>query len=365
MALREYIERQLTFTGIDCVVPAALDQAFDTCQPASDIGFIIVSHTAPNVVVSPELKRFIWAECTTLLALTGNYYYYGPTGWTLLNLEDGARILPGTILLAALSTAGGNPNDIIQVSSGGDTFIFTSLASAFQNGTLDPAKLIPGTNGQLLGTVSGSVSWVTFDSAALITAIANGAFPIAKLVPGAAKQALRTKVDGTAAEWTDPLNLIDDKSFPLTKLSPGTGNASKYLQVNAAGDAVEAATPQFSQVRVQTSTALTIPTAGNTQVFAHGLGVSPTEFDAYFVCKTANNEYVIGSKIKYIQISTGGGTGDEQCAYSIYTDATNVGITQAGSGFQTQRNFMKRDTGVLVTFDSTQWDLYLQAKLIS
>ena len=364
MALREYIERQVTFTGVDCIVPATLDQAFDTAQPYTDVGFIIVSRLAPNTVTYPELKRFLWAECTSLLVLTGNYYYYGPTGWTLLNLMDGSQILPATVLLSALSAQGGNPGDIIQVDSTGDAFIFTSLASAFQNGTLDPAKLIPGTSGQLLGTVGGSVAWVTFDSAAVIATIANGTFPIAKLVPGAAKQVLRTKADGTAVEFTDPLNLIEDKTVALTKLAPGAGNANKYLTVNAAGDSVVASSPSFSQVRVQTSTALTIPTAGNTQVFAHGFDVVPTEFDAYFVCNTANNGWSISDRIKSIQVSTGGNQ-DEQPAYMLYCNVTNVGIVQAGASFQVARQFMNKSTGALVNFVSSEWDLYLQAKLIS
>jgi hypothetical protein len=365
MALREYIERQVTFTGTDCIVPATLDQAFDTTQPYTDVGFIIVSHTAPNTTTYPELKRFLWAECTSLLVLTGNYYYYSSAGWTLLNLTDGAQLLPQTVLLSALSAQGGDPGDIIQVDGTGDGFIFTNLSSAFVNGTLDPAKLIPGANGQLLSVVGGVVAWITFDSAAVIATIANGTFPIAKLQPGTAKYVLRTNAAGDAVEYVAPTTIFDDGTLPIVKLAPGSGNANKYMVQNAAGTAWEAQVPNFSRVQVQTSSALPIPTSGSTVTFAHGFASVPTEFDAYFVCNTANNEFQVGDRITWMAITTGG-SNDERPAFLLTANATVLRLTQAGANFQSQRTFMTRDGGDgNANFTSSQWDLYLVAKLIT
>jgi hypothetical protein len=368
MALREYIERQVTFTGTDCIVPATLDQAFDTAQPYTDVGFIIVSHTAPNTTTYPELKRFLWAECTSLLVLTGNYYYYSSAGWTLLNLTDGSQLLPQTVLLSALSAQGGDPGDIIQVDGTGDGFIFTNLSSAFVNGTLDPAKLIPGANGQLLSVVGGVVAWITFDSSAVIATIANGTFPIAKLQPGTAKYVLRTNAAGDADEYVAPTTIFDDGTLPIVKLAPGSGNANKYMVQNAAGTAWEAQVPNFSRVQVQTSTALPVPTSGNTVTFAHGFSVVPTEFDAYFVCNTANSQYQVGDRIKTSAVMATGGA-VELPAFLLYANATNLGLTQGGSGFPPDRATMNRDNGDVTgsngDFVGSQWDLYFQAKLIT
>lgn len=363
--LYDYFQRQLDYTNEDCVVPAALNQGFDTLQPEADIGLIILSATAPNVVSYPALARFLWAQ--TLAGIpNGAYYYYGPAGWTLLNLEDGARLLPQTVALSALSAAGGTPGDIIQVASAGGYFVFTSLASAFTNGTLDPLKLIPGAEGQILTVQGGVAAWVTFDSTALIAKIANNTLPVTKLLPGAGKQLLRTNAGATAAEWVDVLSVLEDNSVPVNKLAPGTTNANKLVGVNADGTLVTYVTPAYSRVQVSLTGPWLPPTVGNYVEADYGFVSYPTTFDAFFQCKTVNNGFAVGDRISYKEITTGG-SNDEAPAYLLtcVLASKKLRLVQFSDGAVTQRNFMNSSTGARIAFDAAQWDLYFQATLIS
>lgn len=366
--LYDYFQRQLDYTNEDCVVPAALNQGFDTLQPTSDIGLIILSATAPNVVSYPALARFLWAQ-TVAGVPNGTYYYYGPAGWTLLNLEDGARLLPQTVALSALSAAGGTPGDIIQVASSGGYFVFTSLASAFTNGTLDPLKLIPGAEGQILTVQGGVAAWVTFDSSALIGKIANNTLPVTKLLPGAGKQLLRTNAGATAAEWADVLSVLEDNSVPVNKIAPGTTNANKLVGVNADGTLVTYVTPAYSRVQTFQSAVRTVPTPGNYVEEAYGFASYPSTYGAFFQCKTANNGFAVGDRIMPSDVESSGLNVEAPAFVVTCVIATKkIRLThRAPNAGGNDRNIINSLTGAEVanSFDPAQWDLYFYATLIS
>lgn len=367
--LYDYFQRQLDYTNEDCVVPAALNQGFDTLQPEADIGLIILSATAPNVVSYPALARFLWAQ-TVAGVPNGTYYYYGPAGWTLLNLEDGARLLPQTVALSALSAAGGTPGDIIQVASGGGYFVFTSLASAFTNGTLDPLKLIPGAEGQILTVQGGVAAWVTFDSTALIAKIANNTLPVTKLLPGAGKQLLRTNAGATAAEWVDVLGVIEDNSVPVNKLAPGTTNANKLVGVNADGTLVTYVTPAYSRVQIsQNAAPLLLPATGNYVEYTYGFDGYPSSFTAIFQCKVANSGFAIGDRIHYTEVNaTGSNVESPAFILGCVIASKKLRLThRAPAAGGNARDIIDSLTGVSTenSFNPAQWDLYFQATLIS
>lgn len=361
MALREFVSRQVDYTAQDCVIPAALNQGFDTLQPDSDIGFIIWSELSPDVVTYPILKNFFWAATSGGVS-TGEFYYWAGTDWELLNLEDGARLLPGTVPISALSAAGALPLDIIQVNSLGTGYQFVNLITAIPLNSLDLTKLKAtiADNGKIISVVGGVATYVQFDGTFIIANIADNTLPINKLIRGTAKQILRTNSAATGLEWVDIVSAIDDNTVPVAKLAAGVGNALKIVRVNSAGLAMELATPPFSTTTVRTSTAQPVPTAGTYVEYTHGLTAPPTYVDCFFVCNTAHDGFSIGDKLSWTACTNNAGPTFQLTEVSA---GTKVRLLQNTSG--ATREIFNNTTGNVVTFVPANWDVYLQATLIS
>ncbi len=358
MAIREYLSRQVDFTTEGCVIPAALNQGFDTLQPDSDIGLIIWSELAPDTSTYPAIKKFMWVATNSLGAWTGAVYLWKETDWQLLNLANGQLILPGTIDISSFSTDGSMPQDIIQVNALGDGYQFVNLVDAIPANSIDLTKLVatPANNGQIPLVVGGVWTYSTLNTALIVGLIANNSLPITKLTPGLGKQVIRTKADATAVEWVEPLTLLEDNSIPITKLSPGTGNAGKIATVNTDGTAVAWLANTATRTQVKQSTVLPVPTAGTSVEYIHELGVLPTTFEARLVCTTANNGFVLGDVIPYTSVTNNAGP-----TFQLLANITKITLTQNTSAGT--REFFNATTGDLATFTPGDWSVRIQVTL--
>jgi len=364
MALREYLARQVDFTTQDCVIPAALNQGFDTLQPDSDIGLVIWSELAPDTTTYPAIKKFLWVATNSSGVWTGAVYLWKETDWELLNLANGQLILPGTIDISSLSTSGALPSDIIQVNAIGDGYQFVNPVDAIPANSLDLTKLVASTanNGQIPLVVSGVWTYAALDTSLIIGLINNNTLPITKLVPSTTgKQILRTKADASTVEWVAFLDNFEDNSVPVGKLAGGASNVGKIPTVGTDG-LISLQLPTTTRTQVQTSTSIPIPAvAAAPAVFAHGFAAMPTTYDAYFQCITANNGYTVGQRIHSYEVTTGG-SNEEVPAFIFTADQTNITFVQRNTA-SSQRNFANILTGAGVTFDPSQWVLVLQATL--
>lgn len=360
MALREYLARQVDFTTTDCVIPAAINQGFDTCQPDSDIGFIIWSQLAPDTSTYPAIKKFMWVATDSGGVWTGAVYLWKNTDWELLNLANGQLILPGTIDISSFSVNGSLPSDIIQVNALGNGYQFVNIIDAIPANSLDLTKLVASVanNGQIPLVVAGAWTYAALDTTLIISLLANNSLPITKLIPGLGKQVLRTKSNASATEWVDPLSLLEDNTVPIIKLSPGTGNANKIATVNTDGTAVSWLPNTANRVQVKLSPVLTVPTPGTFVEYLHDLTVLPTTYEARFVCVTANNGFAVGDSIPYISITNNGGP-----TFQLNANIVKVTLLQNTSGGT--RQFFDNATGAIATFVPAEWSVRIQVTLVS
>lgn len=279
-------------------------------------------------------KRCIWYNLTD-----GFFYkYVEGTGWRLAaNVPDNsitaAMLMDGIVGLGKLDPSGFSSGDVIYFD--GATFVAGQIIDGINNGTLTLAKLVPGTEGQVLQTIGGIAQWNTLTIGGLI---ADHSLAFSKLVPGTALQLLRTNAAGDNVEGVSFASLLTAGVIPLTAVAPTGGTALYYLRANAGNTAVEfAAFPvilvKSSFTSSNTAIPAIAPNPGNT-VIAHGLASIPLVVRPVWVCTTAEAGYVLNQEINYESLELGAGGSPAQyapvCTYTV--DATNITINWAGNG---------------------------------
>lgn len=175
---RQFLTEGLDPTGLACISAADLLQMFRASLPAADIGYVIQSETTPDVVTYPELEQFIWVKPST-----GESYVWNGS-WALT--KTSVSIADASVTSAKLSPSGGNPGDIYQVDPSGTYIGFISIVNAITNNTIPVGKLVKGSNGTVLVTKAGAISWETNATfwADLIAVAPNGSIPVAKVAGG-------------------------------------------------------------------------------------------------------------------------------------------------------------------------------------
>ena len=80
---------------------AELLQMVREAQFASDVGGLILSSTAPNVVQYPILARFRWVKTDVSLVPIGEFYYHDGSSWVIEKPAVGS--ITGSMLVDGLS----------------------------------------------------------------------------------------------------------------------------------------------------------------------------------------------------------------------------------------------------------------------
>lgn len=93
---------------------------------------------------------------------------------------------------------------------------------------------------------------------------------------------------------------------------------------------------------VSADTAITLNGATN---FAHGLGVSPTDFEVFLVCATAEAGYAVGDAVRLVDVAARG-----ECL--INSDANNVSVRLAAA-----LNILNKTTLASVAMTAANWRL--------
>ena len=382
MATRQFQLRLIDYTAITCVSKADLNQGFDTLQPESDIGYVISSQTAPDVVTYPALASFLWAELDGSNVPTGNLYYYNGTTWVLFGITDGANILDGTITLAKLSLAGANANDLIFVNGTATGFIFGSLLGAIATNTIAIDKLVKGANDTMLVTDStGQIAWPTITSvvspivdAAVTEAFVNGTFTIAQISNTGALTNQVIAYQGLGVNyWAYPDQLLRDGQVSLAKTNVSAQTGLNLVRVNAGSTSLETVTAASVVTPLVVSTltaraansgqlALPTPTVSNpNQVsWAHGLTSRPTKVWATVYCNTSDAVpgYVAGDEIPIETVFRASQTYPEFTMN--WNDTTIYVVGQSGlTALQLPRNSDR----TRVTMTQANWRIKIYAEL--
>ncbi|MGB7241674.1 MAG: hypothetical protein WBC93_06275 [Sulfitobacter sp.] len=95
-------------------------------------------------------------------------------------------------------------------------------------------------------------------------------------------------------------------------------------------------------------------TAGTTQqTFTHGLGATPSQFDVFLECTTANVGYAVGDIVKMSSYEGNGARG-----FAVWANATLIGATGSSSFF-----LANKTTGSVASATPASWDIFARAKL--
>lgn len=249
---------------------AELLQMVRESQCASDVGELVLSPTAPDVVLYPILKRFRWVKTNLALVPTGEFYFHNGSSWEIekpsVGSITGDMLVDHTVGIEKLSPDG-DPLQIIRINAMGDAFEPIDIVDAIPDAGLSTDKLAAGSGADLalisglggswapvslqyfFGRIYSVVSGVTsFSSLAdKITFLRTSDNTVRTMtvnyVFGSAIDSA-TEITGTAAEDYVPLVDFSDGLFKkvlLSNLLPNTGVAAgvytsiSQLTVNTKG----------------------------------------------------------------------------------------------------------------------------------
>lgn len=374
--------------GVDYTVlfggyASALNTGIQIAVPNSYRGMVAYTETQPQTVGRPDTnypidwyvfnKRGLWVTPSN-----GACYSFSGAAGSFVNVATqipantitNAMIQPGVIGLDKLSVVGGAPNYVIALDNTGAVLAYVDVIVSRADNSIPVAKLTASaTNLQFVQTVGGVTVWADLTATQINTILApstgllnTNALDVSIWNP---LSIMRVNSSGTFVEFVDPGDLLQDNSIPITKLSPSTGQANKYLGVNASGTGVVYITPPTPPAvpTKATSGALTIPAASGSVSFTHALGATPTLVEVVFVCTVANNGYAIGDQLPYLAVSVGGGA--ETPAYQVKTTSTVVTLIQSDNTISAGRSFTNSTSGLLVAFVQAQWTAQITAVLIA
>jgi hypothetical protein len=342
--------------------------------PNDYYGMVIHTTTTPATSGQPSgyptdwyawNKRNLWHNPTT----NELFGYKTGFGFEPIALADGSVDTDALAddAVTVDKVAPGAALQLLRTNTGGTAVEWAGLSSILTAGSV-PVSAVSPTGASAINSFfrSNGTSnyWGPLTVFDINLAIPTGGLAITKLNQGTARQVLRMRTDAAYAEWIAPTGLFDDNELPLTKLSPGSGNANKAAYVNAAGTALEFRTPPSAPTIAQfTSTSLTVPATGATTTAAHGLASRPTVWGAYFVCTTGEAGYSIGDEVAANEVDGVGAGGDHGRGYTASVSATTFSLVSTTGWASVQIGH--KTTGAFTTFTPANWALVFRGQIIT
>jgi hypothetical protein len=312
-------------------------------------------------VVATEYKRRTELPRNSSGAYTLPDGYLATTGQTILAsqhnppLEDIATALTGSLprngtcgMLANLPMGGFKITGLANGSASTDAITKGQLdavtigtvtetgTQTLSNKTLSFPTIVLKQSASPAPTANGDMQW---DSDDFVLAIGNGS-STRLVVPSPASSAIGD---------------LEYFSGIKAKARLGIGTASQVLQVNAGATAPQWATMPFT--KSFESAQQTIAQSAQRTV-AHGLGVSPTLYQAYLQCISADWSYNVGDEILAPTSNPDLGSNGRNCI--LKADSTNLYV-QYGNIGTNLFVAMQWGTGADVNLTSANWRLVLRA----
>jgi hypothetical protein len=319
--------------------PGELDAIVSSAQPAAFVGFIWCSATAPDTTTYPQFKLFVWADTTDIENPILKTWRESTSSWEASTPADGsitgAMIALNTIPLNRIYVPAGQNGYVVRVGPSTNELIFDAPANLFPANSLSAQSIVygpPATSSVFCSTGSAN-GWVPY-----ATFMASAEINISQLRFGAADAAPRViGVAGAATVATlgSANSFIANNTIDITKLNPGTGNNSRAVKVNAAGNAMEFVGDAFSFKKFVSAGTDTVPAAGAALTWAHGMALSPTVVEIWLVCNSADAGYNPTKRINAAYLfSANGFTSDDQgTPFTLMVDDTNIKFIQNLSGW--------------------------------
>ena len=388
----------LIIPGFDptSVVPtpsnAQLLQEVQEAQFSTDIGGIILSATAPDVVQYPILKRFRWAKTNLALIPTGEFYYHDGSSWVIekpaIGSITGNMLVDGTVGIEKLYAAG-DPFQIIRINATATAFEFIGIVDAIPDSSLSTDKLAAGSGADLalLSGLGGSWAPVSLQYFfgriySIVSSVSDFSGLTDQIIFKRASDStvrsmtvLRLFTSGfdqatviASTEGGDFGMVLDSSDglykkvllsnwLPNSGVPAGTYGYPTSVTVNAKGQvtAITAGTQgQRTSVAFE-STERTLPTtagSGGALTVAHGLGAAPVNWGMRLVCKVADGGYVPGDVIDYRDVLFDIDGTDYNYMYVLSVSSLNIVVT---SPTILARTVINKSTGASQVFTPGSW----------
>lgn len=239
MATRSYLvpgSDPTIYPDGDPIPSSVLLQLVDNGAPESDIGFFIISATAPDPVAHPDLARFGWVNSST-----GALKRWNGSSWTdfnLLSSINGAALAAGSVALTALAPSG-PAGGVVRLNLAGTGYEVVALSSLIASGSLTINVLEPlaGTSDYFLCSLAGSMAYASMTTAwtKLVNTAANRLAPakISNPSPTSQSYALGFYAGAAAPEFRNAVDFIRPASIGTDKLTFSASWANKWTRVNS------------------------------------------------------------------------------------------------------------------------------------
>lgn len=247
---QQYFIEGLDPTALACLTKADILQMIHAAKPYTAFGMLIFAVNAPDVVVNPEQKYFLWIKVVDLINYvpTGDIYYYNGTSWTLWILLDGSKLTDNTVPLSKIKRVGTAAYDIIQVNSTNNGLIYTSIVNAIQAASITLAKIANGGAGNFVfASIGGTNQFYT--PAQLVALFGSAAFNLTQIANGGiGNDYFLMSISGinTFVLAANLVNYIEDNTINKSKLLHTGGSAGQSIRINSAGNGWEFYTPGVS-----------------------------------------------------------------------------------------------------------------------
>ena len=308
--------------------------------PAADIGMIIRSATAPDVLTYPELARFHWEETAT-----GAVYRYNGSSWEYIKAS--VTIPNGTISLGKLAVGSATAYQILAVNNAGNEISAQDLAAVIGGSTF---TTIAGYGTQLFLTISGSLGKLSGVDPSAFAAKSIGMSKI--LSTGTAGQYPAANGAG-GWTWTTPgVFSIADKSIVIGKLASTGGTANQVIAVDGVtGGCKWYNIPAAVYTEKGYTSSQACPTVGTPITFPHGLSAIPNHVTVTLLRKAAaaSQGYSQNDEIPLDFITGDSGV----AAFSVALDGTNVTVIRDSNG------------DVLLTHKTTGVATHIEAEILA
>lgn len=371
---------------------AQLLQEVQEAQFSTDIGGIILSSTAPDVVHYPILARFRWAKTDVSLVPIGEFYYHDGSSWVIekpaVGSITGDMLVDNTVGIEKLK-ADGDPLQIIRINAGGTAFEFIDIVDAIPDSSLSTDKLAAGSGADLallsglggswapvslqyffgriysivssVSDFSGLTDQIVFKRASDSTV--RGMTVLRLFTSGFDQATVITSTEGgdfgMVLDASDGLykKVLLSNWLPNTGVPAGTYGYPTSITVNVKGQvtAITAGTQGQRTTAAFESTERTLPTtagSGGALTVAHGLGAAPVAWGMRLVCKVADGGFSPGDVVDYRDVLFDIDGTDYNYAYLLSVSALNIVVT---SPTILARTIINKSTGASQPFTPGSW----------
>lgn len=310
-------------------------EIINTLQPLSNIGGVIVksgaSNAHPDITNNARFIRYVWIDTQTadspvLKIYVGTYPSDTYADWQAVSIPDGtvtaAKLANSAVTILQsdeaskkiayrydAATSPTNANYLARLDANGQYLEVASAQTVINALTLDPAKISPGANGQVLAvsSITGLPAWTTIST--LITITVN-TLALATLQYGTLATSRYILRIGDTSENLGSYQVIaetnsdkdaigglfPDNSIKVSRLYDAAAAAGQLIKYNAANWVAQ------KSVYISPDTAI-VATSQILAATAHGLNGAP-EFSNIFLVNKGNasgkaHGYAVGDIVPF------------------------------------------------------------------